>query len=251
MGAQDKHARRRRKRRREADPRVVRSRAAVIEAAHALFMEKGYGGTTMDDIARRAGLTKRTLYNNYSDKEALFRLIVSDVMTFAETFARHLSAELATGITAANVRERLHDVAARLATGLVRPPVISLRRLLIGESRLFPELAKEYFERAPGQVLGVLAASFERLMRAGVVKPSPSLDARRVAAQFAYLVVGETLDRAMLTGLVPNDDEIRACARDGVEAFLGPPARRDAVSRARPRGARAGGRTARRRAFGP
>jgi TetR/AcrR family transcriptional repressor of mexJK operon len=213
----------RRKRGREADPRVVRSRAAVVDAARMLFMEQGYAGTTMDDIARRAGLTKRTLYNNYADKETLFRLIVADVITVAEAFARELRAELATGITAANLREKLHDVAARMATSVVRAPVISLRRLLVGESRLFPELAREYFERAPGQVLGVLADSFGRLMRAGVLRTAPSLDARRAAAQFAYLVVGETLDRAMLTGLVPNDDEVLACAHDGVETFLSPP----------------------------
>ena len=221
-----KTARRNRRRRevdprkREADPRVVRSRAAVLEAARALFMEQGYAGTTMDDIARRAGLTKRTLYNNYPDKEALFRLIVADVIAVAENFARELRAELATGITAANLRDKLHDVAARMATSIVRTPVITLRRFLVGESRLYPELAQEYFDRAPGQVLGVLANSFDRLMREGVLRVAASLDARRSAAQFAYLVVGETLDRAMLTGQVPNEDEVLACAHDGVETFL-------------------------------
>jgi TetR/AcrR family transcriptional repressor of mexJK operon len=212
---------RRAKRRRDADPRVVRSRAAVVDAARILFMEQGYAGTTMDDIARRAGLTKRTLYNNYVDKEALFRLIVSDVIMAAETFARELRIELAT-ITRANLRERLHDVAGRMAASIVRMPVISLRRLLVGESRLFPELAQEYFDRAPGQVLGALTESFERLMRAGVLRVVPSLDARRAAAQFAYLVVGETLDRAILTGIVPAEEEVRACAHDGVETFLAP-----------------------------
>lgn len=215
-----KNAARRAKRGREADPRVVRSRAAVIDAARTLFMEQGYAGTTMEDIAHRAGLTKRTLYNNYADKEALFRLIVSDVITVAEAFARELRAELATGITTANLRDKLHDVAARMAARIVRMQVISLRRLLVGESRLFPELAQEYFDRAPGQVLGVLAESFERLMRAGILRAATSLDAPRVAAQFAYLVVGETLDRAVLTGIVPSEDEARACAHDGVETFL-------------------------------
>ena len=201
----------------------MRSRAAVVDAARTLFMEQGYAGTTMDDIARRAGLTKRTLYNNYVDKEALFRLIVSDVIAIAETFARELRVELATGITTANLREKLHDVAVRMATGIVRMPVISLRRLLVGEARMFPELARGYFDRAPGQVLGVLTESFERLMRAGVLRAAPSLGARRAAAQFAYLVVGETLDRAMITGVVPSEDELRACAHDGVETFLSRP----------------------------
>jgi TetR/AcrR family transcriptional repressor of mexJK operon len=220
MRATVRRANRRGRRQREGDPRVVRSRAAVVEAARSLFMEQGYAGTTMEDIARRAGLTKRTLYNNYPDKEALFRLIVADVIATAEVFARELRAELATGITTANLREKLHGIAARMATSIVRSPVIALRRFLVGESRLYPELAEEYFERAPGQVLRVLEDSFERLIGARVLRVAASLDARRAAAQFAYLVVGETLDRAMLTGKIPSEDEVRACAHAGVETFL-------------------------------
>src|SRR5262245_8812580 len=75
------------------DPRVVRSRAAVGAAARQLFMGKGYAGTTMAEIAAVARLTKRTLYNNYADKDALFRQIVAEAMAFAETFARGLHQE--------------------------------------------------------------------------------------------------------------------------------------------------------------
>src|SRR5262245_11441501 len=74
------------------DPRVVRTRAAVLESARALFLRDGYAGTTMEALAAAAGLTKRTLYNNYGDKEALFRLIIADVLTYAEAFVRDLHA---------------------------------------------------------------------------------------------------------------------------------------------------------------
>ena len=72
------------------DPRVVRTRAAVIDAARTLFLRQGYAGTTMDDIAALAGLTKRTLYNNYPDKAALFVQIAADAIAYAEHFARGL-----------------------------------------------------------------------------------------------------------------------------------------------------------------
>src|SRR5678815_821106 len=75
------------------DPRVVRSRAAVVDAARTLFLRKGYAGTTMEEIAAQAGLTKRTVYNNYGDKEALFREVVADVLAYAEAFARGLHEE--------------------------------------------------------------------------------------------------------------------------------------------------------------
>lgn len=199
------------------DPRVVRSRAAVVEAARSLFLTKGYAGTTMDEIAAAAGLTKRTLYNNYADKHQLFTLIVTEVSAFAEAFARGLYDELESVDTAGNLRATLDDLAQRMTRMIARPEIIALRRLLVGESRDFPALATEYFDRAPGQVLDALAKGFVRLSRAGLLTLS---DPHRAAAQFAYLIVGEPLDRAMLTGVLPPAEEISTCAREGVETFL-------------------------------
>jgi TetR/AcrR family transcriptional repressor of mexJK operon len=199
------------------DPRVVRSRAAVVDAARALFLRKGYAGTTMEEIAALAGLTKRTVYNNYADKDALFAQIVGDVIVYAEEFAGGLREEFTAGITAANLRPSLHDLGRRLALGIVRPEVVALRRLLIGEARAFPALVREYFDRAPGQVIEALAYGFEHLGQAGLLRVS---DARRAAAQFAYLVAGEPLDRAILVGTIPPKVHIIACAREGVETFL-------------------------------
>lgn len=202
---------------RRDDPRVVRSRAAAVDAARTLFLRQGYAGTTMEEIAAEAGLTKRTLYNNYPDKEALFREVVADVIAYSETFARELREEFAAGITAANLRVRLDDLGRRLSLAVVRSEVIALRRLLIGEAQTFPELAREYFDRVPRQVMDALASAFGQLERARLLRVP---DARRAAAQFAYLVAGEPLDRAMLVGTVPPREQVTACARDGVETFL-------------------------------
>src|SRR5262245_65082028 len=57
------------------DPRVVRSRTAVLDAARTLFMAKGYAGTTMDEIAALAGVAKRTVDKNYDDKDGVFTQI--------------------------------------------------------------------------------------------------------------------------------------------------------------------------------
>ena len=202
---------------RHDDPRVIRSRAAVVAAARTLFLRQGYGGTTMEQIAAEAGLTKRTLYNNYGDKQALFTQIVSDVIGYAEAFVRGLHQEFDVGITKANLRETFHDLGGRLALGIVRPEVVALRRLLIGEARAFPTLGVEYFDRAPGQVIRALASGFATLDRRRVLRVS---DTRRAAAQFAYLVAGEPLDRAVLVGSLPSKAQVLRCARDGVETFL-------------------------------
>ena len=171
----------------------------------------------MEQIAAAAGLTKRTVYNNYGGKDALFRQIVADVLAYAETFAHGLHEEFTVGVTATNLRVTLDDLARRLALGIVRPEVIALRRLLIGEARAFPRLGAEYFDRAPAQVLGALASGFAQLARRRLLRVD---NARRAAAHFAYLVAGELLDRAMLVGTIPSKAAIIACARDGVETFL-------------------------------
>lgn len=199
------------------DPRVVRTRTAAVDAARALFLRQGYGRTTMEEIAARAGLTKRTLYNNYPDKEALFREVVGEVIAYSEGFARVLREEFAAGVTGANLRARLVDLGLRLSGSVIRPEVIALRRLLIGEAQEFPELGRQYFDRVPHQVMGALAAAFERLAEAGLLRVP---DAQRAAGQFAYLVMGEPLDRAMLVGTIPTEDHITACVREGVETFL-------------------------------
>jgi len=202
---------------RASDPRVVRSRAAVVNAARTLFLRQGYAGTTMEEIAALAGLTKRTVYNNYGDKDALFREVVADVLAYAEAFARGLHEEFTVGVTAANVRATLDDLGCRLALGIVRPEVVALRRLLIGEARAFPALGAEYFDRAPGQVIEALASGFAHLGRRGLLRVA---DARRAAAQFAYLVAGEPLDRAMVVGTIPPNEQVVECAREGVQTFL-------------------------------
>jgi TetR/AcrR family transcriptional repressor of mexJK operon len=171
----------------------------------------------MEEIAAQAGLTKRTVYNNYGDKEALFTEVVTEVLAYAEAFARALHDEFTAGVTAANLRATLDDLGRRLALGIVRAEVIALRRLLIREARAFPALGAQYFDRAPGQVIEALAAGFEHLGRRGLLRVK---DPRRAAAQFAYLVAGEPLDRAMLVGTIPPKEHVIDCAREGLETFL-------------------------------
>lgn len=211
------------------DPRVIRSRAAVLKAGRTLFLRKGYAGTTLEEVAAQAGLTKRTVYNNYADKAALFTEIVADVTAYASAFARNLRDVFTVPTTASNVGTMLDDLGERLALSVLRQEVVALRRLLIGEAREFPALAKEYYDRAPGQVIDALAEGFARLAKARLLRVP---DARLAAVQFAYLVVGKPLDRAMLVGKILPNDHVMAYAREGVATFL---ARYAATNRERKR----------------
>ena len=203
--------------RRAKDPRIVRSQAASLEAARSLFLSKGFAGTTMEEIAGAAGLTKRTLYNNYPDKNALFSRSMNEILAFAGRFAADLHDELAAVTTHEKVGRTLEGLGHRLALGIMRTEVIGLRRLLVAEGREFPRLGAEYFDAVPGRVLATLDAGFQQWKQAGLLRVT---DTSRAAAQFAYLVVGEPLDRAMLSGKLPARGQVVACARDGVKTFL-------------------------------
>lgn len=199
------------------DPRVVRTRAAVLAAARTLVLQQGVSSTTMEQVAFEAGVTKRTLYNNFADKDTLFRQIVADIIGYAEAFARGLHEEFTVGITRTNVAERLKDLGVRLAVGIIRPEIIALRRMLIGEARDYAALGVEYFDRAPAQVMRALADGFASLTRRRILR---TRDATLAATQFAYLVVGAHLDRAVMTGELPAMADVERAARDGVVTFL-------------------------------
>jgi AefR-like transcriptional repressor, C-terminal domain len=114
-------------------------------------------------------------------KDALFREIAADTIACAEAFVRDMRDTFA-GVTAAELPAALDAFGRSLALGIVRPEVVAIRRLLIGEVRGFPDLAAQYFDRAPGKVLETLAGRFAQLGQAGLLSID---DPRRAAAQFA------------------------------------------------------------------
>ena len=130
------------------DPRVVRSRAAVIEATLALIAEVGIGETTVDAIAERSGVAKTTIYRHWSGKPAIVLDALSSVMAppedpdtgtvhgdlvallagFAEALSRGPLAPLLTSMMAAAERDpdvaRLHRDEAAARHQVLRDAVV-------------------------------------------------------------------------------------------------------------------------------
>ncbi|UQS23830.1 TetR/AcrR family transcriptional regulator [Amycolatopsis thermalba] len=201
---------------RALDPRSVRTRAAVVEAATALFLTQGYVGTSVDDIAAAAHVSKRTVYNNFGDKENLFTEIVLGVTATAEQFADKLVGALR---DTTDVAAALRTLARQHVGAVSNPQIVRLRRLIIAEAARFPELAREYHRRAPGRVITALAEAFAALGERGALRvPDP----RRAAEHFSFLVLGAVLDEAMFApdAPPPSEAERDRIATDAVEVFL-------------------------------
>jgi TetR/AcrR family transcriptional repressor of mexJK operon len=195
------------------DPRAVRSRQLILEAARRVFLAEGYQAATVEQVAAEAGIAKRTIYNLYIDKESLFRATIFTAIAIAEGFAAGLADEVRrSGATAAD----LVPIGRRLAEATLLGPALPLRRLLIMESTRFPELVAEYRARAPEAVMHALADLFADMTTTGILHAS---DPRLAAEHFAFLVMGADLDRGTFTGSVPSRTAVRARAAAGAEAF--------------------------------
>ena len=72
-----------------------RKGALILDTARQMFLERGYDATSLDDVAAASGVSKTTVYNNFEDKEGLFRAVVLAVTERAEQIISELGAILA------------------------------------------------------------------------------------------------------------------------------------------------------------
>lgn len=185
------------------------SSGAIREAAAALFLEKGYRGTSMDDIAAAAQVSKQTIYTHFANKQELFEDLVLGNVDRVDAFIARL-----------DVGDDLDAGLARLArdyvTFVARPDVIRLRRLVIAEAARFPELARAYYDRVPARVVAAFAALFQKLTAQGRLRAEQP----EVAAQhFVWLTLGVPLDRGMFLSAGATDD-LDSIADSAVRVFL-------------------------------
>jgi TetR/AcrR family transcriptional repressor of mexJK operon len=167
------------------------SAPAILEAATALFLRSGYLGTSVDDIAALAHVSKQTVYTHFADKEQLFAELVRGNISRVDTFIESVTAGL--GETT-SVEEQLRAFARRHIRAVLQPEAVQLRRLVIGEAGRFPDLAREYYERVPQRVIAALATQLQRLTERGLLRvEDPLLGANHLA----WLVLGASLDPAM------------------------------------------------------
>jgi TetR/AcrR family transcriptional repressor of mexJK operon len=200
--------------------RSARKRQAIMDAATTLFLRDGYHSTSMDQVAADAVVSKPTVYSHFEDKEQLFREIVLGVTANSEKIITELTSTLyASDInTVADLRVVLIDLASRYIEGVLRPNVLSLRRLVISEAERFPDLARTYYEQAPSRAIDVIADALRRFEERELLDLG---DARLAAAQFAYLVLGIPQDRAQFCPTErPSPAELDRLATQAVRVFL-------------------------------
>ena len=127
------------------------SREAIVEAAERLFLERGFGAVSMDELAEAAGVARRTLYNQFASKEEIFREMLLRV-------SGQLEHAFPPGIeTQGDVEEVLRLIAQMILELHENPDYLGFLRMVVADSRQFPWIAKEF--------AAVMDPQTERLVR--------------------------------------------------------------------------------------
>jgi TetR/AcrR family transcriptional regulator, mexJK operon transcriptional repressor len=154
----------------------------ILAAARMLFLRLGYGETSMDAIARHAGVSKATLYSHFAGKDALFAaLIVSE--------CRHLSDQIGRrALDEPDIRDALlrvaHDFNNLLCTGYG----LTMYRIVVAEVPRFPELGRVFYDSGPTIMIDRIANLLHQAADRGLLKIA---DPRSAAIQFISLIRGE------------------------------------------------------------
>ena len=186
-------------------------RKLIIEAATELFSELGFAQTSMDKIAKKAGVSKQTVYSHFGNKDELFVGAIS----------RKCISHNLRGL----VNEKLDDPEQALtALGLsfvemiLTPEVVAVHRTCIGESESYPHVSELFYEAGPQRTISEIAACMSEFDKRGLLKIP---DARFAAAQFLCMVKGEvSIQSELNVEKRLSDETVTAYVHSCVAMFL-------------------------------
>jgi AcrR family transcriptional regulator len=164
---------------RDKDRRSER-REAILDAALAEFAARGFATTRLDDIARRAGVAKGTLYLYFHDKESLFKELVRSRLSPLVGAIRSAATE---ALSVRALAELILEVFVQEIYGTSRKDII---RLIISEGPRFPELAEFYYREVIARVLPLLRKRLAHAVRSGELRQD-------ALARFPQLLVAPAL----------------------------------------------------------
>lgn len=166
-------------------------RRSILDATRQIYLEKGYEGTSTDEIASRSSVSKHTIYRHFADKDDLVREAIKTLISDAE----EQGAEAFDALAATNDLERdLRAFARQHIRDVIQPDIMRMRRRIIADVDRFPEIALAWYEAGPKRAHEKLAECFERLRDRGVLRVT---DPAIAAEQFNWLVLSIPMNRAM------------------------------------------------------
>jgi TetR/AcrR family transcriptional regulator, mexJK operon transcriptional repressor len=187
-------------------------RERILETATELFLTEGYGSTSIEAVCGRAGISKRTFYHRFDNKQALFAAVVHRII---EQIRPPAGVPLLEGAT-------LHEILRRLSGFILRaalsPQAVALHRLVTAESARFPNLVRAVYEEGWSQEATSLIGD---LLARELQDAQLTTRLRAFATmQFLQMLVALPQRRSMGLGIPMTASELDAWADDAVNLFL-------------------------------
>ena len=189
--------------------RVSAKREEILLAAAQVFREEGYETTSMDRIAERAGASKRTVYNHFGSKEALFHAVLSDLIE-AQIAAKQIPWDPDRPLA-----EQLRAFA--LAKGAIAEDEASmaLMRVVLSQAIRDPAVIEPFLERFTREEDALVAWLGEAHAAGALEVPDPEL-----AASLFWATAGGALFWPVAIGLPPDPQSRERMIEELVETFL-------------------------------
>lgn len=170
---------------RRADER----RKALLEAATELFMTHGYTGTSLQMVIDKAGGSRRSIYQSFTNKEGLFLAAVdAQLDRIVEKMTRPLTLD---GVP----QQVLTDLGTAFVQALLNPQAIAIFRIVIAEVRRFPECGRLVYAKGPARAYALVSGYLDALNRKGV---TDIVDSAIAARQLLEMMKGDLHLRALL-----------------------------------------------------
>lgn len=185
----------------------------IVAAALAVFAEKGFAAARLDDIAARAGVSKGALYLYFETKQDLFAAVVREAVSPNLAAVEALATTI--DLPFAQVARLLLGRAAEM---MITSPVGPVAKMVIAESRNFPDLARVWHDEVVARMLGVLTGLIERAQAKGEVRPG---EPRYHALSLIGPLLMGLLWREVLEPAGARPIDLRALAQQHIETVLG------------------------------
>jgi len=183
----------------------------ILDVATALFLGDGFGATSIEAVARYAGISKRTFYHRFRGKEVLFEAVVRRLI---ERWTPPLDATLFEGSSLADTLRRAGEYMLGVA---LTPEALALHRVVIAEATRFPGLARILHELGAATGIERIARVLEPRIASGELR---AMDPQFAAEQFILMVVEGPRRRALGLGILLSPSELRDWLDQCVALFL-------------------------------
>src|SRR6202142_605925 len=190
--------------------RSAARREAILTAALEEFSARGFEATRLDDVAKRAGVAKGTIYLYFRDKESLFQELIRAMLT---PLVGSIEALGAADVPISVLTEQIVELFVREVYETRRKDVI---RLMISEGRRFPKLAEFYYREVLSRIIAAVRALLRRAAARGEVPEA--------LAEFPQIIVAPGLVAIIWSGLFERFEplDVRKMMKAHVEMLFAP-----------------------------